>query len=332
MNKLKTARTWIAAIGAVALIGLASACTAPAANDSTGGGDAPAELTKMKIALIPISPVSPIMLGIEQGFFEDAGIDLTPQMINEGPAIVPAVMSNDVQAGFAGMPSIIKAFDSGLSIQLVAGAEQGPGSAEEDHTRMMVMCDGPIKTPADLEGQKVAIGALGGIDNLVVNASLANGGADLDKVTLVEVPFDNQFQAMQRGEVAAINAAEPYSTIAERSGACELTKGYSEAGKFLPIAGYLMNIDFIEKNPELTTKFVEAINRSNEYANKNPDEIRRILTTYTAMSEEDVKDIPLPGVPTRPFTSDDLVMMAELMSKFSDYSGTTEVGGLLWQQ
>lgn len=73
---------------------------------SCGGGDeeAPAdsqqdaadgELTEVSIGVIPIVDVAPIYLGVQEGIFEEHGLDVDLTLAQGGAAIIPAVMSGD---------------------------------------------------------------------------------------------------------------------------------------------------------------------------------------------------------------------------------------------
>lgn len=313
---------------ALALLGTTAACASPGgSSEATSDGSG---LTEIDVALIPIVQVAPVMLALEKGYFEEEGLKVNTRMINEGPAIVPAVVSGDVDLGFAGTPSLIKAGDQGLDVRIVAGAEKGPSTPEEDLSRLMVQCDGPIKTAADLEGHKVAVGALGGTGELTPRAALANAGADLSKISLVEVPFSSQPQALESGEVSAIYAGEPFSTIAEEQGACTLMPVYLSVGPDLPLAVYFANNSFIESNPEAIAGFVRALERGVADAKTNPDEVIAIVPSYTELNEDTLKTMPMPVYPDRAFTPQELGDFAELMKVHSDYTGGSDVSDLLW--
>src|SRR5690606_7173454 len=62
----------------------------------------------------------------------------------------------------------------------------------------------------------------------------------------------------------------------------------------LDVAGYFTSEATLESQPELVDKFRTAMNRSLEFANENPDEVRRILGTYTEISPELIEKIALP--------------------------------------
>src|SRR5690606_28039155 len=64
---------------------------------------------------------------------------------------------------------------------------------------------------------------------------------------------------------------------------------------------------------ELVEKFVTAMNHSLSYAESNPEEVRRILGTYTEMDEQLIEDIRLPAFP--PDSSIESVQAVGAMTK-----------------
>ncbi|QVQ53562.1 ABC transporter substrate-binding protein [Spiractinospora alimapuensis] len=63
---------------------------------------------------------------------------------------------------------------------------------------------------------------------------------------------------------------------------------------FVTIAGYFTTEDFAADNPETADAFTEALNEGLDYAAENPDEVRRILGTYTDIDEDVVEAMRLP--------------------------------------
>ncbi|MFD0472469.1 ABC transporter substrate-binding protein [Nonomuraea thailandensis] len=76
----------------------------------------------MKVSVIPILDVAPVYLGDQQGFFAAEGLKLELVTAQGGAAIVPAVVSGQVDFGFSNFTSLIVAASKGLPLKVVAPA------------------------------------------------------------------------------------------------------------------------------------------------------------------------------------------------------------------
>ena len=264
-------------------------------DDQAGGGTGDQqEITTVRVGVIPITPVAPVYLGIEQGFFEEEGLRVEPVLAQGGAAIVPAVQNGDQQFGFSNSVSLFIAQTQGLPVRVVAPGEASPADREEDNSAIMVTEDSSIREPADLEGKKIGVNTLQNIAGLTTEASLAKLGVDTDTIELVEVPFPEMLSAIQGGDIDAGFFNEPFTTIAEQAGARTIVNPYAQTGPDLPIAPYFTTQEYVDKNPEVVAAFQRAMEKSNQYARDNPDEVRQILTTYTEIPQEVVSEIGLP--------------------------------------
>ncbi len=83
----------------------------------------------------------------------------------------------------------------------------------------------------------------------------------------------------------------------------------------------------IRQDPDLVADFRAAMAESLTYANDNPDEIRRIILTYTQVPAEAAAQIALPSFPEE-INWDSLETVAELMQKFGITEEKADVDSL----
>jgi NitT/TauT family transport system substrate-binding protein len=57
--------------------------------DGTGGDGGSEELTPITVGILPLSGLAPLWHGIEQGYFEDEGLDVTTEIGEGGAALTP---------------------------------------------------------------------------------------------------------------------------------------------------------------------------------------------------------------------------------------------------
>jgi len=185
--------------------------TASAASSEDTGGDA---LTSVTVGIIPIVDVAPLYLGVEKGFFKDAGLDVKTEKAQGGAAIVPAVVSNQYQFGFSNSVSLMLAQSKGLDLKVVSNGNSTTGVEGKDFGAVVVKDDSTIQGAKDLEGKKVAVNTLNNINTVTINESVRKAGGDPSKVTYVELPFPEIAPAVAKGDVDAGQVVEPFTTIA----------------------------------------------------------------------------------------------------------------------
>lgn len=286
--------TVVAVMSALALALAVAAC----GDDEEEGGGQPsgggAEQVTLKVGLIPIIPVAPVYLGIEKGFFEEENLKIEPQLAQGGAAIVPAVQSGDQQIGFSNSVSLMIAQTQGLPVKVVAPGEASPTDAADDNSAVMVPKDSDIRSAKDLEGKTIGVNTLQNIAGLTVEASLAKEGVDTKTLKLVEVPFPEMLKTTEGGQVDAGFFNEPFTSQAKAAGLRTIVNPYTATAPDLPIAPYFAMADWIEENADTLERFQRAMQKSTQYAIDNPDEVKRILPTYTEIPPEATENIGLP--------------------------------------
>lgn len=283
----------IAAIAALTLSGCSDSGATPSSTN-TGDADAPAELTPVTIGVIPIADTAAVWLGEDKGFFEEEGIDLTIETASGGAAIVPAVVAGDYQFGFSNVLSLMVAAEN-LPLQIVSAAVATTGDTSKDMGAVITKADSGISGPADLAGKTVSSNSIGNINDTTVRDVVDAAGADSSTIEFVEVPFPEAIAAVENDQVDAAFVVEPFVTSAVEAGLNVVTYAYADFDPKLDIAAYFAKNDV---DADLLEKFQTAMKKSLEFATDNPDEVRRIIGTYTQTPPEVLEKITLPLFPT----------------------------------
>lgn len=286
---------------AVALVAMlcAAGAVAGCGGDDNGNGQ-PAgqngEPQTVRVGVIPIAPVAPLYLGIDQGFFEEEGLRVEPTLAQGGAAIVPAVVAGEQEFGFSNVVSLMLAQNRGLDVKIVTQGSQSTTSPdpERDFAAVVVAEDSEIREPADLAGATIAVNTLQNIGDLTITAALQEQGVDTDTIEYREIPFPEMNAALLDGEVDAVWQEEPFLVQLLNEGARIVLQHYREFADHLTIATYFTTQETIDSDPELVESFARAMNRSLQYAQENPDEVRRIVGTYTEIPEAAAKEMVLP--------------------------------------
>jgi NitT/TauT family transport system substrate-binding protein len=258
-----------------------------------GGGDS-AEATTLKVGVIPIADVAPLYLGVEKGFFDNENLKIEPQLAEGGAAIVPSVVSGDYQFGFSNVTSLIIAASKNLPVQIVAQGVLG-GTGEDDAWDGVVVPKGSdIKTAKDFEGASVAVNTLNNIGPLAMNNAMEKAGADYTKIKYVEVPFPEMNAALEAKRVDAAWEVEPAFSGGKAAGGTAIMHPYEETAPNLTVATYFATKQYISENGDVVDRFKRAIEKSLDYASSHPDEVRKVIGTYTEIPQEVLDKITLP--------------------------------------
>lgn len=321
-------RRLLAGMVAVALAGTLTACGTSSDSGSSGGGGVSGGVDKVKVGVIPIVDVAPIYLGQKQGFFSKRNIELTMESGQGGAAIVPGVVSGQFQFGFSNLTSLMIAQTKNVPIKVVANGVASTGRQGKDFGAVVVKGASPIRTAADLAGKKVSVNTLKNIGDTVTRQSVRKAGGDPAKIQFVEMPFPNMPAALDGGQVDAAWVVEPQLTAIKAAGGREIASTYVDAAPDLTVAAYFASTELTGKNPDLVTRFTEAINESLAYADANPDAVRAVLADYTKIDEKVRADLVLPKWPTR-INEASVRTLATLGEQDGIFSGTPDLDKLL---
>ncbi|MFJ8504567.1 ABC transporter substrate-binding protein [Streptomyces avermitilis] len=290
------------------LIGLATAtvlvaATACGSSGSSGDSDKAASsggTTTVKVGIVPIVDVAPLYLGRQKGFYGKRGLTLSLTTAQGGAAIVPGVVSGQFQFGFSNMTSLMVAQSKDMPVRAVANGVASTGVEGKDFGALTVKKDSPIKSAKDLEGKKVAINTFKNITETAVRQSVRTAGGDPDEVEFVELAFDQMPAALDGGRIDAAMVVEPALATVKSQGGTEIASSWVDVAKDLTVAMYFTSTQYAQKNPELVKKFQEATAESLAYAEAHPDEVRRIVTTYTKIPAAVLAKVTLPKWPAEP--------------------------------
>jgi NitT/TauT family transport system substrate-binding protein len=281
------------ALAATAL--LASGCGGDDSSSSGGGGGTAAKPEKVKIGLIPIADVAPVFVGMKQGFFKEQGIELEPQFAAGGAAITPAVVSGDFDIGFSNTVSLLIAGSKGLPVQIISQGVLGGPDLSKPWADVLIPKDSDISGPKDLEGKTIAANTLNNICEVTINATLEQKGVDVSKVKYTEIPFPDMVGALEKGQVDAACVVEPFVSQGKAQGMKGIDPFYAGTAPNLTVATYFASKKLIEQNPELIDRFKTAMEKSLDYAQQHPDDVRAVLPDYTEIPKEVAQKINLPS-------------------------------------
>ncbi|NEK59589.1 ABC transporter substrate-binding protein [Geodermatophilus sabuli] len=252
------------------------------------------ELTPVAISILGIADTVPVYMGVEQGFFEEEGIDLTVDTATSGASIVPLVVNGEVDLGFGNALSVLVARSKGLPLQIVSQGAVAADAVEDGGNALLVRPDAGIETAADLQGTTIAVTSLGNLGQLLTVEWMKAEGADPSQVEFVEMSWPDMLPAMEAGQIDGGNMVEPFQTLGVQNGMQLLTDPAAEALPGGTLAVYFGSEQFMTENADVAERFDRAMRASLEYALDNADEARDALAEHLEMEPALAAEIALP--------------------------------------
>ena len=214
----------ILAVAAIALSGCTDSAAGPtSAPTAAPTGTAPAELTPVRIAALPIAETGALWAAIDEGIFEEHGLEIEVVPAQGGANAIPALLSGDIQFAIGQPFGPIRADAQDLGIVIVG--DYADSLAEgTDVNAVVALADSGITRPADLAGKKVSVNTIGAAGDLTIRKAVQDDGGDPSTIEFVEVAFpdvpaqlQSQFMdAAKRAMNAALGAPRPKRKAAKK--------------------------------------------------------------------------------------------------------------------
>lgn len=186
----------------IAVSALTLAACKPAGKEGTQAKPAAQAKGPLKIAYSDWPGWVAWEIGIQKGFFKEAGVDVQFQWFEYAPSM-DAFVAGKVDA---------VAMSNGDTLVNGAKGKKGTMILINDYSNGndMIIARPGIKSIKDLKGKKVAL-EVGLLEHLMLNHALKQNGMKPEDVTLINTPTHQTAQTLASGDVDAIAAWQPNS-------------------------------------------------------------------------------------------------------------------------
>ncbi|MFC7406921.1 ABC transporter substrate-binding protein [Georgenia alba] len=288
-------RTSTIALTACAALALA-ACGGGSGGEGTGGGGEGEGGGPRAITVAETNGMPSLFLtyGVQEGYFEEQGLDVEVSTQMGGSAAVPALMSGEIEAAGSNVVSLLLAGSQGLPLSIVAAGTSAAQDSEEDFSGLVVPADSDIAGPQDLSGARIGVNTLENINEVVIGNVLEAEGLSLEDVELVELPFPDMQPALERGDVDAAVLIEPFLTTAVSDGMTAVARPYTALRPGLQIGAYVMTQETTETDPELVSDFQAGVQATADAIAEDPQAFRDALPELGDFDPQIAADLSLP--------------------------------------
>ncbi len=217
----------------------------------------------MLVAEVTHSPFyAPLYVALEKGYFKDAGLDIELILTPGADKVSAAVLSNDVELGFAGAESAIYVYNQKEAdyLQIFAGLTKRDGQfivARDNITDFKL---------EDLYGKEILVGRETGMPALNFLNALKNSHIDLEKIN---ANFAVEFAALSGSFIGGtgdfVNLFEPNATALEKEGYGYVVASVGELSGAVPYTTFYARKSYISNHEDIIKKFTEALAKAITY-------------------------------------------------------------------
>lgn len=205
---------------------------------------------------------TPLYVAIEKGYFKEEGIKIDLILTPGADKVSAAVLSNDVEIGFAGAESAIYIYNEKETDypQIFCGLTKRDGQfivAREKNKDFKL---------TDLIGQEILVGRKTGMPALNFINALKNADIDINKIKInSNVEFAALSGAFIGGVGDYVNLFEPNATKLVKEGYGNIVAGVGKLSGEVPYTTFYARKSFIKNNKDLIAGFTKAIAKGITY-------------------------------------------------------------------
>lgn len=276
-----------------ALLLVSSAMLSLAAPVRAGERHAAEDRRPLKMVIAPFLSFAPILIARDEGFFEDAGLDIEFVTMNRSSDAVPLLVQGRIDVlATALFPSHVNAIARGGRIRLVAdkGFFDPAGCAYGGLVASRSLVDsGRLDSPDGLRGLRVTT-ERSSWNFYVVGSLLESSGLTIDDVRVVDIPQSAKARAFEDGAVDIASASEPWLTIITDVGDAVLWKPYHDIVPGFQMGTILFGPTLLGDDPEAGVRFLVGYLRGvRQYLEGKTERNVEILARWTKLEPDLVR-------------------------------------------
>ncbi|MGO1849116.1 ABC transporter substrate-binding protein [Microbacterium sp.] len=294
--------------------------------------DSSSELVQITVADNPAAQNAPLYLGIEDGIFEEHGLDVEVVHQSDIAAIISGTASGQYDFGSATAVHVINANLNDIEIRAVStvNGRTQPDEGPEAGNTLLAGPDSGIASTADLAGKTVAVLGLASLNTFTLFELADRAGVDPSSITLVQIPFGQMPAALASGDVDAAVIQSPFTAEAMADGSTLIAKPNAEVFPDMAILFFNTTQSYIDSNPEVVQSFSDAMLEAQAAAAANVERAQQTLVTYLDLTEEAARESAWTTKGDKRVELEGLALAQELLTRYNDQKRTVDVADLVW--
>ena len=261
----------IVVVGIIALVGLTQASVDDSQN-------------KIRVAFFPSIVHAVPIIGMEtQTFANNLNDDLAIEVkiFDSGPQVIESIFSNSIDIAYVGPGPVINGFlkSDGNDLKILAGAASGGAS-------FVIQKNSGLELIENYSGKRVAAPQISNTQDVSLRHYLAeNGLKSAEKggdVFVLNIANPDIYTLFAKGDIDGAWVPEPWATmlVEELDGIRLFDENeFWPENKFSSVL-LIGRSDYIEKNPEIIKKWINANEKTVQWINNHPDESKKLYNEF----------------------------------------------------
>ena len=245
-------------------------------------------LTKVTVAEVTHSVFyAPWYVAIENGYFEDEGLDIDLILTPGADKVAAAVLSKDADIGFSGPEATMYVLKNGSNDKLLTFASLTKRDGQ------FIIGDCSLKDNfkmSDLINKKVLAGRSGGMPLMMFNYAIKNANLEGKINVDTSVEFAALTGAYISNQGDFVNLFEPNALNIEKQGLGCVLASLGNLSGVVPYTTFYARENFINDNKTIIKSFNKALNKGLKFIHRSSTEeiAKVILPQFPDTSIEDL--------------------------------------------
>lgn len=215
---------------------------------------------------------APMYVAIENGYFENEGLDI--HLVNGAGAdnVMTALISGDADIGFMGPEATVYVYNQGSQNYAVNFAQL----TQRAGNFLVSRSPDDNFSWQDLKGRTVLGGRAGGMPQMIFEyvLKLHNIDPETDLTIIQNIDFGLTAEAFATGTADYTVEFEPFATSLEKNGNGYVIASLGEDSGYVPYTCFSALESYIQENPDTIQSFTNAVQKGLDYVNSHtPAEI-----------------------------------------------------------
>lgn len=275
----KRVMTGILAVGLTA--GMLAGCGSAAGTAGSSDGLTPVTLNEVAHSIF----YAPMYVAIEEGYFEEEGLDVTLVTGFGADKTMTAVLTGEADIGFMGSETTIYTYVGGTDDYVVNFAQLTQRAGN------FLVSREPIDDFSwdMLKGKDVLGGRAGGMPQMVFEYILRKNNIDPAADVQIDqsIDFGSTAAAFSGGDADFTVEFEPHATLLEQKGDGYVVASLGEDSGYVPYTAFSAKKSYIEQNSATIQAFTNALQKGMDYVQTHsPEEIAEVIAPQFAETDK----------------------------------------------
>ena len=239
---------------------------------------------KIRIAFFPSIIHAVPIVGMENQTFSenlDTDLDIQVKIFDSGPQVIESIFSNSVDLAYVGPGPVINGYlkSDGKDLKILASAANGGAS-------FVIQKNSGLESIENYPGKRIAAPQISNTQDVSLRHYLAeNGLTSAEKggdVFVLNISNPDIYTLFAKGDIDGAWVPEPWATmlVEELDGIRLFDENeFWPENKFSSVL-LIGRADYIEKNPEIIKRWIDANEKTVKWINDNPTESKKLYNEF----------------------------------------------------